>query len=49
MDAGDLAPFVAGHRKIFDDPFFHGDVVVERDGREIWTFDHEGWYGLLCG
>ena len=48
--AGDLAAFVAGHRKIFDDPLFHGDVViVERDGRKIWTFDHEGWYGLLCG
>ncbi|MDC0669569.1 hypothetical protein [Nannocystis radixulma] len=49
VDAGDLASFVEGHRKIFNDPFFHGDVViVERDGRKIWTFDHEGGYGLLC-
>lgn len=49
VDAGDLASFVAAHRKIFNDPLFHGDVViVERNGRKIWTFDHEGQYGLLC-
>ncbi|MCY1060960.1 hypothetical protein [Nannocystis sp. SCPEA4] len=50
MGAGDLVSFVDAHRKIFNDPFFHGDVViVERDGRKLWTFDHEGQHGLLCG
>lgn len=49
VHADDLRAFVEDHLELFDDPFFHGDVIIVEPGRRrIWLFDHEGQYGTLC-
>jgi hypothetical protein len=48
VEANELMTLVSDHLRWMGECFFNGDVViVERDGRRIWLFHHEGQYALL--